>query len=230
MIKTSINTWYVPQTIDQRIVDAFTHCINGLGLDVKVDHDYDSTQSMHWNHGAFMDRILRGSSNDVEVFVDVDVLLFERELVEDLVFIANENQSIGGLAHCVGHTPDPYDIFVGSPLVAISVPMFQECKDHSCIATVTADTCKTLNEALRAAQRPIQAIYPIGYDFPPIGYFGNYSLIGRGIHYPGAYHLLAGGDEGGGSLRADKEKAIQRFVEMASRTDYQLPATYGIGF
>lgn len=225
-MKASLNTWYVPGTVDQRIIDSFNHRIELLGLDqlIKTHHFLvDENQSIHWNHGAYMDRVCRESTNDVEIFIDVDVLLFDPELLQELGKHAYKNNSIAGLAHCVGHTPTHYDIFVGSPLIAISTSLMKFKQYLSCVATATTDTCQLLNNNLRSARIPMLAKYPIGYDWPPIGWFGNLGEIGRGIHYDGAYHLLAGGNDGGGTLRDDKDDAIERFQYLAQASTSKIP-------
>lgn len=217
-MKASLNTWYIPDTVDSRIIGAFHERINYLGLNnlVKAHHFLvDDKRSIHWNHGAFIDQVCRNSDNDVEIFIDIDVLLFSQCLLEELSKHAFHHNSIAGLAHCVGHTLTPYDIFVGSPLVAISTQLMQDKPYLSCVATTTSDTCQLLNNHLRNYRVPLLAKYPTGFDHEPIGWFGNFGEIGRGIHYDGAYHLLAGGDDGGGSLRSDKEKAIQHFQSLA---------------
>jgi hypothetical protein len=223
-MKASLNAWYVPGTIDSRVVDSFSYCLECVGLDqlIKTHHFLVSeSESLHWNHGMYMDQICRESENDVEIFIDIDMLLFNADLLKVLSEHAYRYHSIAGVAHCVGHTPTHYDIFVGSPLIAISTQLMRTKPYLSCVATTTSDTCQLLNNHLRSFRVPLLAKYPIGYDHPPIGWFGNMGEIGRGIHYSGAYHLLAGGDDGGGSLRSNKEDAIQQFVSLAK--NYQPP-------
>lgn len=231
MTTASLNTWYVPGTIDARIIDSYRRCLDKLAIDTVKESNLiiDSSQSLHWNHGAWMDTVLQQSMNDVEVFIDIDVLIFNKEILYQIIDFAYKNSCIAGAAHCVGHTHHHHDIFVGSPLIAIDVEEWKDgVNDHafgqseySCIASEQLDTCQSLNHSLRRYKRNILAYYPIGYDFAPIGMFGNYGMIGRGIHYPGFYHMLAGGNDGPGDLRAEKEQAIQRFELLSQK--YQNP-------
>lgn len=221
MTTASLNTWYVPGTVDARIIDSHRRALDKLGIDTVKESNLivDDSESIHWNHGAWMDKILRESKNDVEVFIDIDVLIFNKEILYQIIRNAKNYGSISGAAHCVGHTRFHHDIFVGSPLIAIDTGIARYL--GSCVATDEYDTCQSMNVLLRNLRIPIRAYYPIGYDFPPIGEFGNYGMIGRGIHYPGFYHMLAGGDDGPGDLRTEKEQAIQRF-ELLSQ-EYQNP-------
>jgi hypothetical protein len=225
MTTASLNVWYVPGTVDSRIIDSHRRCLGKLGIDTVKESSLivDDSESIHWNHGAWMDKVLRESKNDVEVFIDIDVLIFNKEILYQIIRNAKDYSSISGAAHCVGHTRFHHDIFVGSPLIAIDTAIARHL--GSCVATDEYDTCQSINVLLRNLRVPICAYYPIGFDFNPIGMFGNYGMIGRGIHYPGFYHLLAGGNAGPGDLRIDKEEAIQRF-ELLSK-EYQ-PPKYGI--
>lgn len=224
-INVGFYSWYAANTVDPRVLDAFKSviCHHDLADVHELVAENNLNKTIHHRHGSFILEKLRQSTDDVSVFLDVDCLITDLNLVYDLCRFAFCQDSFAGVAHNVGHTNRPHHIFVGAPLVAISTKAFKLMEQNyqskelnsSSIATQHTDTCQNWSLLFERLQKPYFASYPIGFDANPFGMFGNYGLIGRGIHYKECYHLLGASDDSWPVLRHTREPAIERFLEIA---------------
>lgn len=212
-------SWFAPGTVDPRVESGFKSVMAYHGLSEYVtiieDEFKHIEQSLHYKHGYCIDQVMQEEKHDVTVFVDVDFLLTNLDSVYDLCRFAYYQSSFAGVAHNVGHIDKPHHLFAGAPLLAISRKGYERIGKPSAIAGLNHDTAQLWSLEAERLKIPYFAAYPIGYDWSPIGFFGNYGPIGRGVHYRCGYHLLGGSEESWQTLKDTRDQAIVRFTQIA---------------
>ena len=92
------------QNVDPRVVDAQKKVFDRFELPINYT-------KANYPHGAWMDQICRGLDSDVFIFFDADCVPLDREIVDESVAYAIENNTFVGLAQASNHIPPFTHVF-----------------------------------------------------------------------------------------------------------------------
>ena len=174
---------------DGKLVSAHSKVCKHFGLDVAYTVE-------EVPHGMWMDNILAHSTADVVGFLDVDCIPLNRQVVEQAITYAGQNQSMIGIAQVSNHIPPASHIFAAPAFFFIWRETWDKLGRPTFAETPQADVAENVSYAAEMARLPFRTLFPTHYTKAPdegIWKLHSYGVYGIGTVFEGGvYHLYQG--------------------------------------
>jgi hypothetical protein len=177
------------QNVDPRVVDAQKKVFDRFELPINYT-------KANYPHGAWMDQICRGLDSDVFIFFDADCVPLDREIVDESVAYAVENNTFVGLAQASNHIPPFTHIFAAPSFFVITKACYEQLGQPSFSETKRSDVAQEVSYIAEEKRKRYKCLYPTRFDSVPVEgvwRLSNYGLYGIGTLFQDrVYHLYQG--------------------------------------
>ena len=184
-MKIELHTLYW-DNVDPKIVKSHTDTCKHLGLDVNY-----TMQNIP--HGAWMDGIMLSSDADMKLFLDIDCVPTNKEIVDKSIHWAMENKSMVGIAQASNHIPPYSHIFAAPAFLAISAEGWKNMGQPSFSENEQCDVAENVSYAAEINKIKYKTLFPTHYFKEPEGGawdLHTYGKYGIGTHFEGGvFHL-----------------------------------------
>ena len=188
MMQPQIHCLYWPN-VDKKIVNAHKETCEHLGLTVNYTEQ-------EIPHGLWMDNIMMSSMAEVKLFLDIDCVPTNKEIVDKAISYALNNKSMVGTAQVSNHIAPYSHIYAAPCFLAISRDIWDDMGRPSFSENETCDVAENVSYAAEIYKVKYKTLYPTHYFKEPEGGawpLHTYGKYGIGTHFEGGvFHLFQG--------------------------------------
>jgi len=188
MMQPQIHCLYWPN-VDKKIVNAHKKTCEHLGLVVNYTEQ-------EIPHGLWMDNIMMSSIAEAKLFLDIDCVPTNKEIVDKAIGFALHNKSMVGIAQVSNHIAPYSHIYAAPAFLAISRDIWDDMGRPSFCENETCDVAENVSYAAEIYKVKYKTLYPTHYMREPEGGawdLHTYGKYGIGTHFEGGVlHLYQG--------------------------------------
>ena len=188
MMQPQIHCLHWPN-VDRKIVAAHKETCEHLGLTVNYTEQ-------EIPHGLWMDNIMMSSMAEVKLFLDIDCVPTNKEIVDKAISYALNNKSMVGTAQVSNHIAPYSHIYAAPCFLAISRDIWDDMGRPSFSENETCDVAENVSYAAEIYKVKYKTLYPTHYFKEPEGGawpLHTYGKYGIGTHFEGGvFHLYQG--------------------------------------
>lgn len=144
-------------------------------------------------HGQWMDYICRTIDADIFVFFDADCMILNRQIFDNSIRYALENDSFVGAAQASNHIFPYSHIFAAPCFYVMTKSCYVQLGQPSYMENRRSDVAEEVSYVAEEKGKRYKAIYPNRFDGVPnqgVYRLGNYGYYGIGTVYQDSiYHL-----------------------------------------
>lgn len=176
-------------SVDPKIVKGHTDVCKHLGLTVNY-----TIQNVR--HGLWMDNIMENTDADVVLFLDIDCVPTNKDVVDKAIAWVMQHGTFIGIAQASNHIPPYSHIFAAPAFYAISKACWVKMNKPTFMETEQADVAENVSYAAEMMRINYKTLYPTHYFKAPtegIWKLHTYGEYGIGTHFEGGiFHLYQG--------------------------------------
>jgi hypothetical protein len=175
--------------INPKVVDAQKKVLDALEIPIGYT-------KINAPHGAWMDHVCRNAKSDVLVFFDADCAPLDREIFDESVGYAIENNTFVGVAQASNHIPPRSHVFAAPAFFVITKSCYEHLGMPSFSENSRSDVAEEVSYVAEAKGKRYRCLYPTKFDGIPLGgvwRLSNYGFFGIGTLFANKiYHLYQG--------------------------------------
>jgi hypothetical protein len=186
-MKVAYHTLYW-DNVDDRIIQSHKKVFNHFGIDIQYT-------SMNINQGVWMTGVCRNTFADVYVFFEIDCVPLNKQVIDDCINYAVNNNSFIGSAQVSNHIPPKTHVYVAPCFLTLSRTCYEELGMPSFYLSERSDTAEELSYTAESFGKRYRCLYPTKFDGVPkydgVWRLSNYGYYGVGTLYDNKiYHLF----------------------------------------
>ena len=161
--------------VDRDMLKAHQRVMQHFDIHVNY-HDRDG-----FNHGVWMQHVLKNSTSDVVCFIEPDCIPLNRDKLLNVVRYAYKNNTFVGIAQVSNHIPPRSHIYAAPGFYAISRKLYNELGAPSFTENFRSDTAEAISYLAEEKGIRYRALMPTYFEREPeegawplsnIGYYG----------------------------------------------------------
>ena len=188
MMQPQIHCLHWP-SVDRRIVESHKAVCEHLGI--KVNYTEQEIP-----HGIWMDNIMMSSMAEVKLFLDIDCVPMNKEIVDKAIAYALHNKSMVGIAQVSNHIAPYSHIYAAPAFFAIHRDIWDDMGRPSFAENENCDVGENVSYAAEIYKVKYKTLFPTHYFKDPDEGPWNlhtYGQYGIGTHFEGGvFHLYQG--------------------------------------
>ena len=188
MMQPQIHCLHWPN-VDPKIVKAHKETCEHFGMN--VNYTCETIE-----HGLWMDNIMMSSIAEAKLFIEIDCVPTNKEIVDKAIGFALNNKSMVGIAQVSNHIAPYSHIYAAPAFLAISRDIWDDMGRPSFCTNENCDTAENVSYAAEIYKVKYKTLYPTHYFKEPEGGawdLHTYGKYGIGTHFEGGvFHLYQG--------------------------------------
>ncbi len=186
-MKISYHTLYW-DNVDTRILNSHKKVFNHFGIDIQYTN-------MNVNQGVWMTGVCRNTISDVYVFFEVDCVPLNKQVVDDCIKYAVDNNTFIGSAQVSNHIHPKTHVYAAPCFLILTRSCYEDLGMPSLYPSERGDTAEELSYAAEHYGKRYRCLYPTKFDGVPkndgVWRLSNYGYYGIGTLYENKiYHLF----------------------------------------
>lgn len=176
-------------TTSPQIIKAHSDVCKHFGLTVNY-----TVQNIR--HGEWMDAVMDKTDADIVLFLDIDCVPTNKEIVDKAIAWVMQHGTFIGIAQASNHIPPYSHIFAAPAFFAITKKIWDKMSRPTFLETEQSDVAENVSYAAEMMKVDYKTLYPTHYFKPPKGEkwkLHTYGEYGIGTHFEGGiFHLYQG--------------------------------------
>lgn len=175
--------------IAPEMIEAQSSVMKHFNIPIKYD-------SGIMQHGAWLNKIMLTTNEDIVGFFDIDCVPLSREKIEQCIQYVVDTDSFIGCAQASNHIPPFSHIFAAPSFFIISKKCWERIGQPSFLENSRCDVAENVCYIAEQNGQPYRALYPDCFELEPVEgvwHLSNYGFFGVGCVFDNAvYHLFQG--------------------------------------